>query len=135
LLRRLIPTLILAGAAATVAAPTFAANHVVYQKNNKLASGFPVLVGLASGHSYRVDVISVAKRSFTVNGYQNYSYIANKGLFEKSAGVTKRGTTPGSFTIKQPRSGKLSQWILGLQVQLSKGRGLTVRVIDLGTGH
>ena len=132
--RRCIPVVALAAASWLAAAPAFAASHVIFQKSNKYATGIPVMVGLLTGHSYRVDISAPTKRSFVASGYENYSYIANKGMFQRTASVSKHGSTPATFVVKQPRAGKLTQWVLGLQVQITKGRGVTVRVTDLGTG-
>lgn len=135
MLKPIVPAIALAAASVFTSGPAFAANHVIFQKSNKYATGVPIMVGLVPGHSYRVNIESPSKRSFIVNGYENYAYIAHKAMFQKTAGVTKKGTTPASFVLKQPRSGKLSQWILGLQVQITRGRGLSVKVTDLGASH
>jgi hypothetical protein len=135
LLKPIVPAIALAAASVFISAPAFAANHVIFQKSNKYATGVPVMVGLVPGHSYRVNIGSPTKRSFIATGYENYAYIANKAMFQKTAGVVKKGTTPASFVLKQPRSGKLSQWILGLQVQITRGRGLSVKITDLGASH
>jgi hypothetical protein len=35
--------------------------------------------------------------------------------------------------LKQPYSGDMRQWLLGINVGITRGKGLTVKITDLGT--
>jgi hypothetical protein len=118
--------------AAAFAAPAFAGSKVIFQRSNKAATSVNIVVGLAPGHAYRVEISSPKKHSFVVNGFQDYRYVANKMLHSSTSDVKKKGKTPGSFVIKQPHVPSLDQWILGADVSVTTGRGITVRVVDLG---
>jgi hypothetical protein len=121
--------------ALAVTLPALAASHVVFQKGNKTTTSVNVLVGLAPGHAYKVEITSPSKHPYLVRGFQDYRYVANKMLHSNTKDVKRKGKTPASFVLTQPRVPSLDQWILGADVSVTKGRGVMVRVVDLGTRH
>jgi hypothetical protein len=116
-------------------APSFAASHVIFQKGNKTTTSVNVLVGLAPGHAYKIEITSPSKHPYLVSGFQDYRYVANKMLHSSTKGVKRKGRTPASFVLTQPHVPSLDQWILGADISVTKGHGVIVRVVDLGIRH
>lgn len=113
--------------------PALARTRVVAQKSSKQPLGNVFLrANLASGHVYRVQVTASGHQPFTGYGTEQAVGVANGRLFTAPASLTLKGTTPRSFTVRQPAPGKLSEWVLVVQIRLTRGKNLTVRVLDLG---
>jgi hypothetical protein len=131
LLRRTLLSLLALAFAASVT-PSLARSSVVFHRTDKYTESMNVLLGLLPGHTYRVNVWSPTKHAYQATGSLNYLYVANKVLHSGTSGVNKKGTTPASFLLKGLKNVSVRQWTLGLDVALTKGHGLSVKVTDLG---
>jgi hypothetical protein len=111
--------------------PARPAAHVVYNKSSKTGSLY-VARGLLAGHKYRIAISSIHHRGFSTTGFQNFVYVANKRAIEDSRPLALKGTTPYTYTLKQPVSRKLREWMMVMDVSLMSREKLTVKVTDLG---
>ena len=116
----------------SVAGPVQAKERVVAQKTLQKRSGVYLSLMLTAGHRYRIEVRSPSARPFVGQGVENYTRVVSHQLRQDTREIKLSGTTPQSFTVKQQLGGQVTGWILGLQVQLKRGTGITVRVIDTG---
>jgi hypothetical protein len=124
----------MAGLALAIAAvgTVHAKQSVIFQQSSKTLRSVSVFKGLLPKHSYRVNISSPLKQSYTVVGSESYLYVKSGALRSGSKGVSKSGKTPASFVLQQPYSGDLRQWLLTISVGVARGKGITVRVTDLG---
>jgi hypothetical protein len=112
---------------------SLARTNVIAQKSSKVPQGTVYLrSGLRPGHWYHVEVTASGHQPFSGYGTEYIIGVAKGSLFTGSPALTLNGTTPHTFTVKQPVQAKLSEWILAVQIQLKKGRNLTVRFRDMG---
>ena len=117
----------------SLTSPASAASRVVAQASNKVPQGSVYLSGnLKAGHSYRIDVTAQGHQPFHGIGFQYLVYVENGRLNSDNKPIQLAGTTPHSFSVKQPVSKGVSQWALTVNVQLTSGRGLNVRFVDMG---
>ncbi len=129
--RRIFP--LAAAVAFTLAAlPAYAHSGVVAQRTTKKLPGIYLSHGLLPGHRYRLQVTSSGHRPIFGYGFEYYTYISDRLLHAGSHSLQIRGTTPTSLTLTQPIGNKLAEWDFVVTVQLRTGRGMTVRLIDLG---
>jgi hypothetical protein len=133
LLKRSVPMITVAVISLSAVLPAHATGKVVYQKSTKALQSLTVLQGLLPKHSYRVSVTSPKKRSYVVYGNETYLYVYKGVLGSGTKNVKQVGKTPASFVLKQPYSGDMRQWLLGISVGITRGKGLTVKITDLGT--
>lgn len=132
--KRFLALLLCAGVLFVYAPRVQAASKLVAQKTSKTAGAVYLSVGLVAGHRYRIDVGAPTHRAFSGMGGQNYTYVANQHLFTASKPFQLKGTTPKSFSVTQSIKGKVTGWVLFMDVALAHGTSVTVRVYDLGTG-
>lgn len=116
-----------------VATPVLARSRVIAQASTQRPLGSVYLSrGLTPGHRYRIDVGGNGHRPFSGNGFE-YLVLIQKGRLDTSnTPLSLNGTTPRSFSVTQPVSGGVHQWSVTFSVQLKSGRGLSVRLVDLG---
>ncbi len=88
---------------------------------------------LKPGHRYRLQIVSRGHRPVVGTGFQYYTYIQNRRLYVGHKPLELRGKTPLSVTFDQPISQRPAEWSMAENVVLRQGRGLTVRLFDLGT--
>jgi hypothetical protein len=119
--------------ASLVVPPSLARSNVIAQKSTKAPLGLVYLrSGLVPGHWYRVEVTSSGHQPFSGYGTEYLIGVAKGRLFTGSPSLSLNGTTPRYFAVSQPVKGRLSEWILAVQIQLKKGHNLTVRIRDMG---
>jgi hypothetical protein len=133
LLKRSVPVAAVALISLAAVLPAHAAGKVVYQKSTKALQTLTVFKGLLPRHSYRVSVTSPSKHSYVVYGNETYLYVYKGVLGSGTKDLKEEGKTPASFVLKQPYSGDMRQWLLGINVGITRGKGLTVKITDLGT--
>ena len=135
MLKRALAVLPGLGLALSLALPVLASSHVIAQKSSKEQQGSVYLVHALRGqHTYRIDVTASGRQPFAGYGTEQVVGVYKGRLYTDSPSMKLNGTTPRSFTVAQPVRGTVSEWLLAVDVQLKRGRGLTVRFVDLG-GH
>lgn len=107
------------------------ASHVVFNKSSKLGSLY-VAQGLLPSHVYSIKVSSKGHIQFSTSGFQDFVYVSGKRAVEDSRALALKGKTPYSYTLKQPVSHTLRQWMMVVTVNLMAKTQLTVKVVDLG---
>jgi hypothetical protein len=127
---------VLAGAcspALAASSPRSAASNIVFNKSSKIGSLY-VAQGLLPGHKYSIKVSAKGHVGFTTSGFQDYVYLNDKHPIENSRTLALKGQTPYSYTLKQPVTQTLRQWMMVFTVNLMAKKKLTVKVVDLGKG-
>lgn len=130
---RFILLALLAGIA--LSSPAYARTKPVFKHNPRVApvnSGIYKRFGLRTGHTYRLTVRSSGRVSFGGNGFENYSWVANRQAHQATKGLQFRGRTPRSFIVRPPISGTLTTWVLAVQLSDNHNKALAVRLVDLG---
>lgn len=125
----LLSALLLAVLAAVT--PAMASWHLVGQKKSA-GSGVYFGEGLVPGHVYRLVVTGKSHVKFNGTALESYTFVANHRLGVGHKTMALRGSLPHAFTISQPTRGSISGWSVVLDVGLSGGNGVTVRLYDLG---
>lgn len=128
--RTLSLAIALAGSLLTL--PAYARTTLVAQRSSKTAPGLYLSHNLKPGHRYRLQIVSRGHRPVIGIGFQYFTYIQNRRLYVGHRPLNLRGTTPLSTTFSQPAGKKPSEWSLAENLMLRRGRGLTVRLFDLG---
>jgi hypothetical protein len=106
---------------------------VIAQKSSSAANASVELRnGLRPDHHYEINVSSPKHWSFSGMGFENYVFTSGRQLSSGTKGLSFSGKTPFSFRLDPPRAGKLGAWIVVADIHLTEGRGLTVRLLDLG---
>lgn len=121
-----------AAALALSVLPAYAHSHVVAQRTVKKQPTVYLSHGLAPGHTYRLQVTSGRRRAVFGFGFEYYTYVSNRRLYAGNHSLQIHGTTPASLTFSQPVGAKLAEWDFAVNIQIRTGRGLTVKLIDLG---
>lgn len=107
--------------------------HIVAQRSaRKGASQVYLPAGLKNGHRYRLVAVSSGHHKLYVAGFEVYTYLNSRHLFDGQKMLSLSGTTPYSFTITQPSSRRLTSWSLAVTVRVAGSKKLTVQVRDLG---
>jgi len=114
-------------------APAHAATHIVTQKTTKKLGTVTLSTGLAPGRHYRIQVLATGHRAFSGHGFEYYTYVSKDRLFTQSKPIVLSGKTPQSFQVGAPTSQRVTEWILAVSVVLTRGNGLTVRILDVGS--
>jgi hypothetical protein len=123
----------LCGVSLCAASPVFARAHVVAQKSTKQPLGAVYVARrLDPHHRYQVQVTASGHQPFKGYGTEQIVGVDRGRLYTLSPSLQLNGKTPQSFTVNSSGPGKVTEWILAVQVRLSAGRGLTVRFLDLG---
>lgn len=122
----------IAFAATLLTLPAYARTTLIAQRSSKNASGLYISHNLKPGHRYRLQVVSRGHRPVVGIGFQYFTYIQRRRLYVGHQPLNLHGTTPMSTTFTQPAGTKLSEWSLAENLVLRRGRGLTVRLFDLG---
>lgn len=131
--RRSLVLLSLLALSAALATPALAQSHVIAQKSSKSPQGSVFLSArLTPLHTYRIEVSGTRHLPFLGSGTEHVVGVYKGRLFTGDVPLKLTGTTPHSFTVAQPSTAKVSEWILAVGVQLKSGRGLTIRFVDLG---
>jgi len=130
---RLISICLVVAAGLLSVAPAHAATHIVTQKTSKKFGTVILRSGLAPGHLYRIQVLATGHRAFSGQGFEYYTYVSNHRLFTQSKPIALSGKTPQSFQVGPPTSHGMTEWILAVSVALTRGNGLTVRILDVGS--
>lgn len=130
---RLLPVFPLMLALSVLPAYAAASPRVVAQASSKQPLGSVYLSrGLVPGHTYRVDVAAQGRHSFGGSGFEYLLYIQSGRLGTLNKSLKISGTTPHSFTVRQPMSSGVNAWSITLMIQLKSGRGLAVKLLDMG---
>lgn len=116
-----------------LALPVFARTTLVTQRSSKSALGLYISHNLKAGHRYRLQVVSQGHRPVVGNGFEYFTYIQNRRLYVGHKPLNLHGMTPLSTTFGQPIGTKPAEWSVTENIVLRHGRGLTVRLFDLGT--
>lgn len=114
-------------------APAHAATHIVTQKTSKKLGTVTLSTGLAPGRHYRIQVLATGHRAFSGHGFEYYTYVSKDRLFTQSKPIVLSGKTPQSFQVGAPTPQRVTEWILAVSVVLTRGNGLTVRILDVGS--
>ncbi len=117
---------------AVVGLPADAASKLVAQQTTTKTGGIYLTARLIAGHHYRIDVSAPKRVAFSGMGGENYTYVSNQHLFTATKPFQLKGTTPKSFTVSQKVKGKVTGWILFMDVAMTRGKSVTVRVYDTG---
>lgn len=115
-----------------LALPVYAHTTLVTQRSSK-SRGLYISQSLKPGHRYRFQIVSRAHRPVVGNGFEYFTYIQNRRLYVGHKSLDLNGTTPLSTTFGQPIGKKPGEWSITENIVLRHGRGLTVRLFDLGT--
>jgi hypothetical protein len=107
--------------------------HIVAKRSAKKgASEVYLPAGLKNGHRYRLEVTSSGRHKVYVIGFQTYTYINSKHLFDGNKPFSLSGQTPYSYTFTQPSSRHLTSWSMAATTRVIGSHHLTVQVRDLG---
>ncbi len=112
--------------------PAHAATHIVTQKTTKKLGTVTLSTGLTPGRLYRIQVLATGHRAFNGHGFEYYTYVSKDRLLTQSKPIAVSGKTPQSFQVVAPTSQRVTEWILAVSVVLTRGNGLTVRILDVG---
>jgi len=119
--------------ASGVSATAYARARVVKQQSNNAGTVYITAVSVVTNHRYRVDVSSPAgHQAFTGQALSHYIYVVNKQLYTAEKAINLSGTAPHSFTMRAQVPGRVSEWLLTIEVQLKRPHKVTVRIVDLG---
>jgi len=130
-LRRILICLVVATGLLSVV-PAHASTRIVTQKTAKKLGTVTLSTGLVSGRLYRIEVLATGHRAFNGHGFEYYTYVSQHRLFTQSKPIALSGKTPQSFQVGAPTSQRVTEWILAVSVGLTRGNGLTVRILDVG---
>jgi hypothetical protein len=112
--------------------PAYAGTTLIAQRSSKTASGLYISHNLRPGHRYRLEIISRGHRPVIGTGFEYFTYIQKRRLYVGHQPLNLHGTTPMSTTFTQPSGKKPAEWSLAENLVLRRGRGLTVKLFDLG---
>ena len=132
MLKRFAPAALSLAVFLTFAPGAHAAQRLVTQKSTT-TGGVYLTAQLLAGHHYRVDVGAPKHTLFSGMGGENYTYVSQQHLLTDTKPFQLKGTTPKSFIIRQGIKGRVTGWILYMDVSLARGKNITVRILDLGT--
>lgn len=117
--------------ALAASSPRPAGSTTVFNKSSKNGSLY-VAQGLLPGHKYSIKVSAKGHVGFTTSGFQDFVYVTGKHAAEDSRALALKGQTPYSYTLKQPVTQTLRQWMMVFTINLMAKKKLTVKVVDLG---
>jgi hypothetical protein len=130
----LLPLALLFGLTASPAvAQSLSHTRILVEKSSHDALATIFLAhGLLPGRRYQLLVRSPHHASFTVIGFENYSFVSNRQFHTGEKNLNLRGHTPHVILLSQPLKGHLRSWTLAVTIHLTSGQGLTVKVVDSG---
>ncbi|HEX6509046.1 MAG TPA: hypothetical protein VF221_15565 [Chloroflexota bacterium] len=132
MLRRLVIPVLAVTVLAWQPGSAHAAARLLVQKTSKSTGGVFLTVRLTPGHQYRLTVGAPKHSVFSGQGGEYYTYVSKQQLFTTTKPFQFKGTTPQSFTVQQKLKGKITGWILYVDVALARGKRVTLRVFDMG---
>lgn len=113
-------------------ATAHARTTLIAQRSSKTATGLYISHNLRPGHRYRLQILSRGHRPVVGTGLEYFTYIQKRRLYVGHKPFNLHGTTPMSRTFVQPGGKRPAEWSLAETLVLRRGRGLTVRLFDLG---
>jgi hypothetical protein len=81
---------------------------------------------------YRIQVSSNGHVKFAAEGAQLITFVVKGRAGTLNRAVNFTGTTPYTYTLRQPAKVSAMEWIFGMQIISSRHRTLTARLIDMG---
>jgi hypothetical protein len=91
--------------------------------------------GLIPSHHYQLRVQSKGKVAFTGNAIEDLTYVKSGQLGATSKSLQYKGTTPKTYSLTQPITGRIESWTFTIQILTNKTLPLYVHVVDLSRHH